>query len=56
MPPASTQLDINVNVSVSKRFIKDSDAKNILLVSTIGIHPNCSPKEKLLGAQTLAIM
>ncbi|EPB91415.1 hypothetical protein HMPREF1544_01737 [Mucor circinelloides 1006PhL] len=25
MPPASTQLNINVNVSVSKRFIKDSD-------------------------------
>ena len=30
MPPAHPNLDVNVLVSISKRFIKNVDAKNIL--------------------------
>ena len=49
MPPASTQLDINVNVSVSKRFIKDSDVKNILLGKYDWNTPKLQFKGKTVG-------
>ncbi|OAD01501.1 hypothetical protein MUCCIDRAFT_112951 [Mucor lusitanicus CBS 277.49] len=32
MPPANTHLDINVDVSVSKRFIKDADIRSTIKI------------------------
>lgn len=49
MPPVNTLLDVNVLVSISKRFVSDNDAKNILQDKYDWNTPNLSFRGKTVA-------